>query len=917
MKGPFFNRIFLFAFFLLISINKTTQSESTELNMIADASLNATATFASFDHNYYLYFLYDMNPFFADNNFRTGAIFKLTSKKRFYSYDISYFPSSKKIDTINSTDIIGNKVYINWRYLVDLFAQRTTSNEYDHYLKIKSSSLQINSLNTLVIRINVLNKRGDLTIENLLSLSEDIEKALYNKTNNYISYKNLRDSLNKNNYNNNHNKNNINTQYSGKNSNQNADKIRVQDPHIITKRMIAYMTGYNNDKPRLVKTKHQQEQLNTLFNQKIRFVAIDEIINKVKDSNSQLILTDEEKAILDSYRKNDNPHSITSALSIFNEHPITATIRDTCEDLNIIENVRLTKSPENDAYGRYAGVTPNRSIIDINSGKLAKNGLVACILQPNMDGEDANRIRKTDAMVETYHADVRNSVLKMQVYYTEEEQRQMKIQEEILKRGQVRDDDDQVNEEYDAAAAAKLEIETRALRRLEQDRDEIFNRLAVERSEDTLQQYFQNLAHYQDQVEAHEQDEEQPEPVYDSQYDIRDWRNALVNLTDVIYYIPNDDLYEVADYLNDGTIMVGTMHIPKTLTTEPQYIQYGETIEGVMNIYEDTPLEEIVGEQVMMPLTHTKMVMKMNGNKNPYYHPIRFPELNNTDSYLIPASQNRDYILKIHVVQRIDMGATNYIRFSIDKHTIGQAPQDKQHLLIPTGLIYTTDHGKHAKYIRDVNRQYNDRRRGNIAEAAEAYNYEFNNPPQYNVTVDKIKVTGNTIIGPQKRTIIDNRGRDYYAYYRKDGRFFNFSVNFKLDPNFANDFTIKKIDPKLISRATVKLLNMPKIDKENLITIINFINKDAPELQINDAVIPLVARLLDDLLSAEKKIYVLNKWKTTDLINKFKSNEVKIKPESLWDAIKNKCAAEYIELKIKDILKINEQYDEMNPLQDF
>ncbi len=205
MKGPFFNRIFLFAFFLLISINKTTQSESTELNMIADASLNATATFASFDHNYYLYFLYDMNPFFADNNFRTGAIFKLTSKKRFYSYDISYFPSSKKIDTINSTDIIGNKVYINWRYLVDLFAQRTTSNEYDHYLKIKRSSLQINSLNTLVIRINVLNKRGDLTIENLLSLSEDIEKALYNKTNNYISYKNLRDSLNKNNYNNNHN----------------------------------------------------------------------------------------------------------------------------------------------------------------------------------------------------------------------------------------------------------------------------------------------------------------------------------------------------------------------------------------------------------------------------------------------------------------------------------------------------------------------------------------------------------------------------------------------------------------------------------------------------------------------------------------------------------------------------------------
>lgn len=204
MKGPFFNRIFFFAFFLLISINKTTQSENIELNMIPDASLNASATFVSFDHNY-LYFLYDMKPFFADNNFRTSAIFKLTSKKRFYSYDLSYFPSSKKIDKINSKDLIGNQVNIYWRYLVDVITQRTVNDEYDHYLKIKRSSLQTNNVNTLIIRINVLNKRGDLTIENLLSLSEDVEKSLYNKTNNYIINKNLRDSLTKNNYNNNHN----------------------------------------------------------------------------------------------------------------------------------------------------------------------------------------------------------------------------------------------------------------------------------------------------------------------------------------------------------------------------------------------------------------------------------------------------------------------------------------------------------------------------------------------------------------------------------------------------------------------------------------------------------------------------------------------------------------------------------------
>ena len=75
MKGPFFNKIFLLAFFLLISINKTTQSENIELNIIADASLNATASFASFEQNNYLYFLYDMNPFFKDNNISEQVLF--------------------------------------------------------------------------------------------------------------------------------------------------------------------------------------------------------------------------------------------------------------------------------------------------------------------------------------------------------------------------------------------------------------------------------------------------------------------------------------------------------------------------------------------------------------------------------------------------------------------------------------------------------------------------------------------------------------------------------------------------------------------------------------------------------------------------------------------------------------------------
>jgi len=218
MKGPFFNKIFLLAFFLLISINKTTQSENIELKMIADASLNATASFASFENQDYLYFLYDINPFLKDNYFRNSAVFKLTSKQRFYTYDISYSFLNKKIDSINSSDIIGNKVYIYWRYLTDVIANRTITYEYDHYININRLSLKQSNCNTLVIRVKVLNKKGDLTMENLLSLPEDIKEAINNKLNSNTYNKNLRDSLNKNNYNNNYHKNNYYNNYNNNNN---------------------------------------------------------------------------------------------------------------------------------------------------------------------------------------------------------------------------------------------------------------------------------------------------------------------------------------------------------------------------------------------------------------------------------------------------------------------------------------------------------------------------------------------------------------------------------------------------------------------------------------------------------------------------------------------------------------------------
>ena len=187
--------IYLLFLFLFISINKSFQSE---IKMIPDAYMNATACFVSLDSiekSDYLYFSFDydyhkqMNP-----NQKDIAFFKISTELLFSDYDLNYALFDIKLEDISLEYLESNKKNIIWRNIYINFKEKN-GNDYDYYIKIK----KFGSKNTLIIRIPISENSGQITIENINSLPND-KSNIYSNINNIIT--------NWNNYNNNNNNKN-------------------------------------------------------------------------------------------------------------------------------------------------------------------------------------------------------------------------------------------------------------------------------------------------------------------------------------------------------------------------------------------------------------------------------------------------------------------------------------------------------------------------------------------------------------------------------------------------------------------------------------------------------------------------------------------------------------------------------------
>ena len=181
------NKLYL-AIFLLILLNNFTISESIAIISIPDANLNATSALAflnNFEKENYLYFSFDFNYHNqVPQKEKNTAYFKLTSELFFSYSDFKIYFLDKKQEEVTSSDI-DTKNYMIWEpcYLI---SKEKVNNEYDYYIQIKRFDLR-NRKNTVILRVPIYKKEGQITVENLYSLPENIlEKK--NKFNNFNSW---------------------------------------------------------------------------------------------------------------------------------------------------------------------------------------------------------------------------------------------------------------------------------------------------------------------------------------------------------------------------------------------------------------------------------------------------------------------------------------------------------------------------------------------------------------------------------------------------------------------------------------------------------------------------------------------------------------------------------------------------------
>jgi hypothetical protein len=180
MKNQIKLNIYLFFLLLLISIKNSDQAE---IKMIPDAYMNATAAFVALDSlekSPFLYFSFDYGYHNQMNKEQIDiAYFKITTELLLLERDINYEFFMKKQEDITTKDLynsrnIGNTIF--WRK-IDYYYKETNGNEYDYYIKIKKYGIK----NTLIIRIPFLKNQGQIMIENIYSIPDDILNKFTNK----------------------------------------------------------------------------------------------------------------------------------------------------------------------------------------------------------------------------------------------------------------------------------------------------------------------------------------------------------------------------------------------------------------------------------------------------------------------------------------------------------------------------------------------------------------------------------------------------------------------------------------------------------------------------------------------------------------------------------------------------------------
>jgi hypothetical protein len=422
----------------------------------------------------------------------------------------------------------------------------------------------------------------------------------------------------------------------------------------------------------------------------------------------------------------------------------------------------------------------------------------------------------------------------------------------------------------------------------------------------TYQQFFNNIGTFIPRYNNHAED-------------------TLTIMTDVIYYINNDDLYTATENLNDGTVIIGALHIPKYLDTQEHLIVYPvdgkQFVEGKMRIIP----KQFRHDMKYYSQKDVQMFMEMDGNDHTYNHPLRFLELREQRSLPIKSTTYRNYLLKIIATHRVDTGATYYTSFkivkisnpkltdylNIDQFSDELAETDTYQKTLDKVNSYAQQ--THADVVSDLfrimkvtepvitNSQYASYI-VDIAKSDKKNKKYIKLEPQYKT---------NTMIMPGNNNII------YYIVKRRDGGFIDTRIIFKQSlQQIRDNIEITSVKNTLVNKVNQRIINAEKIDAQFIRALIGFVHREETTLPI-DVIVSLITKCIFDMTSIETQIKLLKEAGITQFMNAVKKDTVDIIPNSFWESVFNGKLINYIQIKIREWAGDKTDENIFKPLQDF
>jgi len=562
-----------------------------------------------------------------------------------------------------------------------------------------------------------------------------------------------------------------------------------------------------------------------------------------------------------AYRRKQNPdfNDIMPERET-NPHHISHYVRSIAENSNIIENVKYYTDKETTLQ-----LKTDRKIIDINSTRILNAGLDPILILNRMDYTDDDRIIKCKSAIQRFQNKINETITEDEALVIESQLNRFEYDKKF--REEIWDEELQkiVKEKPEYKDFATLLREVK-----EQDNRDY----TIQTQETSLQEAIQAL------------------PADDPQ------KPYLINLTDIIYYLTNEQLYQIARPLLPGTIMVGTAHVPKYLDTSKHFIQFGSKIEGTVQLSSNI----MNSSQPAYSFNNITMTMKMDGNDTPYIHGIKYLEYLHIDmssDFIINYAQNDNFVLKIVPLEKYDCGATYYIRYKIIKI-----------------------HNPKAEEL--IIEQFNSEYTGSILKS---FRKDLAEPPERRLPlaaiITEMKVTMSQLGYDYKNSVHNSDGKKTDIQLAKN----NFNIKtlpcesyvkevFLKDGNYYFTKTVSDMDkrihkirimvedqkqqiadiksavsPELINKLVNKMTLMEKLDTKNLKALITYINTQEPKYNIPNQVIPLLAEVISQTLKTETHLNKLLNSSLVNTLNSVKNGEFKIEKYqteklTIWQKIK-------------------------------